>query len=85
MVITRNWTLHDMLNLNAVEDDSSIYLNPASRHNDALLNFITNRVMLNQESMPCNIDEAANRIFQEMIPYIEIFVSEILNLLKLIL
>jgi hypothetical protein len=75
MLITRNWTLYDMLNLNSVDDDSSIYLNPASRHNEALFNFIIDRVMLNQESMPSNIDRAGNRIFREMIPYLEIFVS----------
>jgi len=73
MLITRNWTLYDMLNLNSVDDDSSIYLNPASRHNEALFNFIIDRVMLNQESMPSNIDRAGNRIFREMIPYLEIF------------
>lgn len=69
-----------MLNINIIDDDSSIYLNPASRNNEEVFNFIIDRVMLNQEFMPHYIDEAANRIFQEFMPYIEIFVSEVLKL-----
>lgn len=66
-----------------MDDESSICLNPASRHNEAILNFITDRVMLNQEFAPQYIDEAANRIFEEIAPYVEIFVSEELNYHKI--
>lgn len=72
MIIARNWTFHDLLNLNVIDIESSIVQNPISGISEELVNFIWNRVLCNQ---PQNIDEAANRIYLEMVSYINIFVS----------
>lgn len=73
MLIARNWNLHDLLNLNVIDLESSIVQNPVSRHSEELVNFIWNRIVCNQ---PQNVDEAANRIFLELVSYINIFVSK---------
>lgn len=76
LLIARNWTLHDMLNLCTVQL-STIVQHPVSRISDALVDFILDRVMHNLPPTNLNIEAAANRICLEMAPYIHVFVSDI--------
>lgn len=76
LLIARNWTLHDMLNL-CTGELSTLRQHPVSRISEALVDFVLDRIMLNQPPTNHNIDAAANRIYLEMVPYINIFVSEI--------
>lgn len=78
MLIARNWTLHDLLNLNTVDLHSSIVQNPISRNTVTIVNFILNRIMDNQPNNKQAIEQAAHRIYLEMLTYINIFVSKIL-------
>ncbi|VVC43920.1 Hypothetical protein CINCED_3A020784 [Cinara cedri] len=73
LLIARDWTLHDLINLNTVDLESSIVQNPVSRHSGALVNFFLDRIMRNQPHTNHNIEEAANRIFLEMVSYIHVF------------
>jgi len=75
LLIARNWTLFDLLNLNTVSHESTIVQNSVSRNSDAIMNFVLERIMRNQPPDVSNIEEAANRIYLEMVPYINIFVS----------
>lgn len=79
LLIARNWTLYDILNLNT-DLESSIGQNPISRQSEAIVNFIFNRVMRNQSRNNNSIEEAAHRLHLEMMTYINVFVSEILLL-----
>lgn len=74
LLVARDWTLHDMINLNTIDLESSIVQNPVSRNSGALVNFFLDRIMRNQPHTNHNIEEAANRIFSEMVPYIHVFV-----------
>lgn len=76
LLIARNWTLFDILHLNTADRESSIVRNPVSRNSEAIVNFVLGRVMRNQPSNTSNIAEAANRIYLEMLSYINIFVSK---------
>lgn len=76
LLITRNWTLHDMLNL-CTSELSTLRQHPVSRISESLVDFVLDRVMINQPPTNLNIEAAANRIYLEMVPYINIFVSEI--------
>lgn len=75
LLIARDWTLHDIINMNTTEQDSTIVQFPVSRNSGALLNFFLDRIMRNQPPNNHNIEEAANRIFLEMVSYIHVFVS----------
>lgn len=75
LLIARNWTLFDILHLNTIDRESSIVQNPISRSSEEIINFVLGRVMRNQPSNTTNIAEAANRIYLEMLSYINIFVS----------
>lgn len=75
LLIARNWTLFDILHLNTVGRESSIEQNPVSRYSEDIISFVLDRVMRNQPSNATNIAEAANRIYLEMLSYINIFVS----------
>lgn len=77
LLIARNWNFHDMFNLNINNIQSSIVRNPVSRNSQRIINFIVERIMRNQPPTNRNIEEAANRIYQEMFSYINIFVSKI--------
>lgn len=82
LLIARNWTLHDMLNL-CTSELSTLRQYPVSRISESLVDFVMDRIMLNQPPTNHNIEAAANRVYLEMAPYINIFVSEIyiLNLI----
>lgn len=73
LLIARNWTLYDMIHLNTISHESSIVQNPVSRNSEAIISFVLDRVMRNQPSNTSNIEEAANRIYLEMLSYINIF------------
>ncbi|XP_025206155.1 large proline-rich protein bag6-B isoform X2 [Melanaphis sacchari] len=73
LIVARNWTLHDMLSVNFVSRHSTLRNNPVSQHSEELVDFILNRIMLNQPPNNQNIEDAANRIFLEIVPYINIF------------
>lgn len=75
LLIARNWTLFDILHLNTIGRESSIVQYPVSRRSDEIISFVLGRVMRNQPSNTTNIAEAANRIYLEMLSYINIFVS----------
>lgn len=75
LLIARDWTLHDLINLNTTDLDSSIVQYPVSRNSEALVNFFLVRIMRNQPPNNHSIEEAANRIFLEMVSYIHVFVS----------
>lgn len=75
LMIARNWTLYDILNLNTNDLESSIRQNPISRNSEALVNFILIRVMLNQPRSIHSIEEAADRLHLEIMTYINVFVS----------
>jgi len=77
MLLARNWTLHDLLNLNTVDLESSIVQNPVSRNTVTLVNFVLNRIMGNQPINAQTVDQAAHRIYLEMMSYINIFVSKV--------
>ncbi|XP_050431835.1 large proline-rich protein BAG6 isoform X2 [Adelges cooleyi] len=72
LTIAREWTLHDILYLNTRSEQSSIVQHPVSRHRDALTNFVLDRIMLNQPPTNANIEDAANRIYQELLPYVNV-------------
>jgi len=78
LLISRNWTLRDMFSVNLMSQTSTLRTNPVSRHSVELVNFILHRVMLNRPPSPQNIEDAANRVFLEIVPYINIFVSKML-------
>jgi len=80
MLIARNWTLYDLLNLNTADIESTIVQNPISRNTVVLVNFILNRIMRNQPINAQTVDQAAHRVYLEMISYINIFVSTILSM-----
>jgi len=82
MLLARNWTLHDLLNLNTVDLESSIVQNPVSRNTVTLVNFVLNRIMCNQPINAQTVDQAAHRIYLEMMSYINIFVSKVLIINK---
>eukprot|EP00102_Acyrthosiphon_pisum_P010274 XP_008178543.1 PREDICTED: large proline-rich protein bag6-B isoform X2 [Acyrthosiphon pisum] len=73
LIFSRNWTLRDMFSVNLMSQTSTLRTNPVSTHSEELVNFILYRVMLNQPPSPQNIEDAANRIFLEIVPYINIF------------
>lgn len=75
LLIARNWTLFDMLNLNTANQESSIAQNSISRNSDVIENFILERIMHNEPSNMNNIEEAANRLYLELLPFINMFVS----------
>lgn len=75
LLIARNWTLYDILNLNT-DLESSIEQNPISRQSEAIVNFIFNRVMRNQSRSNHSIEEAAHRLHLEIMGYINVFVSD---------
>lgn len=77
LMISRNWTLRDMFSVNLMSQNSTLRTNPVSTHSEELVNFILERIMLNRPSSNQNIEDAANRIFLEIVPYINIFVSKI--------
>jgi len=78
LLISRNWTLRDMFSVNLMSQTSTLRTNPVSTHSVELVNFILHRVMLNRPPSPQNIEDAANRVFLEIVPYINIFVSKML-------
>lgn len=73
LLISRNWTLRDMFSVNLMSQTSTLRTNPVSTHSVELVNFILHRVMLNRPPSPQNIEDAANRVFLEIVPYINIF------------
>lgn len=75
LTIVQDWTLHDVLYLNTSSETSSIIQYPVSRHTETLTNFILDRIMLNQSPSNQNIEDAANRIYQELLPFINVIVS----------
>jgi len=75
LIIARNWTLRDMFSLNLMSQTSTLITNPVASHSEELINFILDRIMLNRPANNQNIEDAANRIFLEIVPYINIFVS----------
>jgi len=76
LIISRNWILRDIISLNYMSQTSTLRTNPVSTHSEELVNFIIDRVMLNRPPSPQNIEDAANRIFLEIVPYINILVSK---------
>jgi len=76
LIIARNWTLRDMFSVNLMSQTSTLRANPVASHSEELINFILDRIMLNRPPNNQNIEDAANRIFLEIVPYINIFVSE---------
>lgn len=85
LLIARNWSLHDIINLNTIDQESSIVLNPVSRNSGALVNFFLDRIMLNQPPSNHNIEDAANRIFLEIVSYIHVFVSINIKMINIII
>lgn len=84
-MVARNWTLRDMLSVNHVSRNSTLRNNPVTNHSEQIVDFILNRIMLNQPPNNQNIEDAAHRIYLEMMPYINIVVSKLYKLiLKLI-
>jgi len=77
LMISRNWTLRDMFSVNLMSQNSTLRNNLVSTHSEELVNFILDRIMLNRPPSNQNIEDAANRIFLEIVPYINIFVSKI--------
>jgi hypothetical protein len=77
LMVARNWTLRDILSVNYVSRSSTLRTYPVSQHSEELVDFILDRIMLNQPPNNQNIEDAANRIFLEMVPYINIFVSKL--------
>lgn len=75
LIISRNWTLHDMLNVNFLSTNSTLRNYPVSVHSEELVDFVLNRIMLNQPCSHHNIEAAVNRIYVEIEPYLNIFVS----------
>jgi hypothetical protein len=73
LMISRNWTLRDMFSVNLTSQTSTLRTNPVSTHSEELVNFVLDRIMLNQPPSSQNIEDAANRIFLEIVPYINIF------------
>ncbi|KAL4122331.1 hypothetical protein QTP88_014681 [Uroleucon formosanum] len=73
LMISRNWTLRDMFSVNLMSQNSTLRTNPVSTHSEELVNFILERIMLNRPPSNQNIEDAANRIFLEIVPYINIF------------
>lgn len=78
LLIARNWTLHDMLNL-CTSELSTLTQHPVSSISESLVDFVLDRIMLNQPPTSHNVEAAANRLYLEMVPYINIFVSKILT------
>jgi len=74
-MVARNWTLRDMLNVYHVSRNSTLRTNPVFNHSEQIVDFILNRIMLNQPPNNQNIEDAANRILLEIMPYINIIVS----------
>ncbi|XP_050542596.1 large proline-rich protein bag6-A isoform X2 [Daktulosphaira vitifoliae] len=72
LTIAQDWTLHDVLYLNTTSETSSIIQHPVSRYTETLTNFILDRIMFNQTPSNQNIEDAANRIYQELLPYINV-------------
>jgi len=77
LIISRNWTLRDMFSVNLLSETSTLRTNPVATHSEELINFILDRIMLNCPPSNQNIEEAANRIFLEIMPYLNVFVSKI--------
>lgn len=73
LLIARNWTLRDIIFLQTVQ--STIENHPISDNAEAIMNFVLERIMQNQPSNMSNIEEAANCIYLEMVPYMGFFVS----------
>ncbi|XP_022176814.1 large proline-rich protein bag6-A isoform X1 [Myzus persicae] len=73
LMISRNWTLRDMFSVNLTSETSTLRTNPVATHSEELINFILDRIMLNRPPSNQNIEDAANRIFLEIVPYINIF------------
>lgn len=80
LLVARDWTLFDILSMNTRESESSIVRYPVSRHSEALSNFILSRVMRNQPPSTINIEEAANRLYEELVPFLRVIVSKISKL-----
>jgi len=76
LIISRNWTLRDMLSVNLMSETSTLRTNPVTSHSEELINFILDRIMLNRPPSNQNIEDAANRIFLEISQYIKILVSK---------
>ncbi|CAH1726122.1 large proline-rich protein bag6-B isoform X2 [Aphis gossypii] len=72
LMVARNWTLRDMLSVNHVSRNSTLRNNPVTNHSEQIVDFILNRIMLNQPPNNQNIEDAAHRIYLEMMPYINI-------------
>lgn len=77
LLIARDWTLFDILNISITNPTSSIVQNPVSRLSNNLTAFILDRVMRNEPPNNRSIEDAANRIYQELLPYLNVIVSEI--------
>lgn len=80
LMVARNWTLRDMISVNHVSRNSTLRTNPVFNHSEQIVDFILNRIMLNQPPNNQNIEDAANRIFLELVPYINIIVSKLYKL-----